>query len=187
MMTVFWSLQIKVATPRGGTTTRGDRCGYLNCWGPLWRRHAPAPSPVAAPGLVVLPGVSDHHGRLATATALPPRAMARYTDGSTGGHIPSEYLGIQCDMNKSTPKSPHPEGRDISLLSNRQLKKPPPMSIAGEGQADRRGSQKLHGPETSTHRQNWRSMMRREHQWAGEEPGLWHTSQAWRFFRLGRN
>src|SRR5215475_3988144 len=81
----------------GGTTTRGYGCAGAAALvgGHCGDATPPAPSPVAAPGLVVVPGVSDHHGRPANATALHPRAMARDTNRGPGGHIPSEYLGIQ--------------------------------------------------------------------------------------------
>src|SRR5574342_286403 len=35
-----------------------------------------APSPIAAPGLVVVPGVSGYHWRPATAAAIPSRTVA---------------------------------------------------------------------------------------------------------------
>lgn len=44
-----------------------------------------APPPVAAPGLVVVPGVSDHYRRPATAAAIRPGALAGDTSWSIGG------------------------------------------------------------------------------------------------------
>ena len=54
-----------------------------------------ATPPGAAPGLVVVPGVSEHHGQPAPAAALRPRALAGYPWGSTGDDVPAARLGMQ--------------------------------------------------------------------------------------------
>src|SRR5690349_1211823 len=66
----------------GGTTAcgHGGAGSAVLVGGHCGAPRPPAPPPVAAPGLVVVPGVSDHYGRPATATALCPRALARDTD-----------------------------------------------------------------------------------------------------------
>ena len=55
----------------------------------------PAPPPVAALGLVVVPRVSDYHRRAANAATVEARALARTPCWGAGGCVPSEHLGIQ--------------------------------------------------------------------------------------------
>src|SRR4029453_1111760 len=81
----------------GGSATRGSRVARsATLVGPHRGNARPAAPPaVVAPGLVVVPGLSDHDGRLGPAAALHPRALAGDTGDRTGGSFPSEYLGIQ--------------------------------------------------------------------------------------------
>src|SRR5687768_3067052 len=60
--------------------------------------------PAAAPGLAVVLGVSDHHGRAAPAAAIHSRALARDVDWGSGGLLPSQPLGIKRCIRKPTPK-----------------------------------------------------------------------------------
>src|SRR6267378_5273419 len=68
----------------------------------------PAPPPADAPGLAVVLGVSDHHGRAATAAAPRPRAVAGDTPGGGGSHYPSEPLETSRCIKNLPPTAPPP-------------------------------------------------------------------------------
>jgi hypothetical protein len=65
----------------------------------------PAPPPADAPGLAVVRGVSEHHGRAATAAAPRPSAVAGDTPGGGGRHYPSEPLEKSRCIKNLPPKA----------------------------------------------------------------------------------
>jgi hypothetical protein len=63
-----------------------------------------APPPIAAPGLVVVPGLSDDHRRPIPAEAIHLRALAGAPRWGLGSCLTSEHFRIPSGIKKPTPK-----------------------------------------------------------------------------------